>query len=133
VWRRYRRVTAVVADAKGNIATVRTPFVFVGNNRYQLTGLDFGSRPALDSGLLHICMAPGLSAGGVLKVLGATLTGTLVSFAQFESLETADFTIDARRPELGVALDGEIAVLSTPLRYRSRPGALRVTVPRRPA
>jgi diacylglycerol kinase family enzyme len=112
--------------------TVRTPFVFVGNNRYELTGLDFGSRAALDTGRLHVCMAPGLSAAGVLGVLGATLTGRLVSFAQFESLEPTALTIDARRPRLGVALDGEITVLDTPLRYRSRAAALRVVVPADP-
>jgi diacylglycerol kinase family enzyme len=132
VWRRYRRVTVIIANARDDMATVRTPFVFVGNNRYELTGLRFGSRPALDAGRLHVCMAPGLSAGGVLKVLGATLTGTLVSFEQFDSLETTELTIDARRPKLGVALDGEIAVMHTPLRYRSRRSALRVAVPRRP-
>jgi len=130
VWRRYRRVAVVISDASGNAATVRTPFVFIGNNRYQLTGLDFGSRPALDTGHLHVCMAPELSALGVLTVLGATLSGRLVGFEQFESLEPTELTIDARRPRLGVALDGEIAVLRTPLRYRSRPGALRVAVPR---
>jgi diacylglycerol kinase family enzyme len=132
VWRHYRRVKVAIANGRGNPATVRTPFVFVGNNRYELSGLAFGSRPALDAGRLHVCMAPGLSAVGVLHVLAATLRGRLVSFEQFESLETAALTIGARRSHLGVALDGEIAVLRTPLRYRSRPAALRVIVPRQP-
>jgi len=75
-------------------------------------------------------MAPELSAAGVLGVLGATLTGRLVNFERFESLEVTELTIDAWRPQLGIALDGEIVTLRTPLRFRTRPGALRVAVPR---
>jgi len=130
VWRRYRRVTVAIEGDAGSRETVRTPFVFVGNNRYQLAGLDFGSRPSLDAGQLHVCMAPELSAAGVLGVLGATLTGRLVNFERFESLEVTELTIDAWRPQLGIALDGEIVTLRTPLRFRTRPGALRVAVPR---
>ena len=130
VWRRYRRVTVAIDCGDGNATTVRTPFVFIGNNRYELAGLDFGSRPALDEAQLHVCMAPGLSATDVLRVLGATLTGRLVSFERFESIATTGLTIDARRPRLGIALDGEIVTLRTPLRFRTRPGALHVAVPR---
>jgi diacylglycerol kinase family enzyme len=130
VWRRYRRVTVALQREGGAPAFVRTPFVFIGNNRYTLTGLQFGSRPALDAGTLQVCMAPELSAIGVLGVLGATLAGRLVSFEQFESLMTTELIIGARRSRLGVALDGEIAVLRTPLRYAIRARALRVFVPR---
>ena len=56
--------------------------------------------------------------------------GRLVSFEQFEALETTALTIDARRPRLGIALDGEIVTLRAPLRFRTRPGALRVAVRR---
>jgi diacylglycerol kinase family enzyme len=129
VWRHYRRVSVSVQPGDRPPVLVRTPFVFVGNNPYQLAGLEFGSRAALDTGRLHVCMAPELSAAGVLGVLGATLAGRLVSFERFESLEVSDLTVGARRPRLGVALDGELVVLRTPLRYRIRPAALRVAVP----
>jgi len=133
VWRRYRRVTVAVNAGPEGPARVHTPFVFVGNNPYQLSGLSFGSRQALDTGRLQVCMAPELSASGVVRVLGATLAGRLDSFDHFVALETASLTIDARRPRLGVSLDGEIMVLPTPLRYHIRPAALRVAVPRRDA
>src|SRR4051812_2802385 len=42
VWRRYRRVTVDIERESGDATHVHTPFVFVGNNPYQLTGLDFG-------------------------------------------------------------------------------------------
>jgi hypothetical protein len=35
-----------------------TPFLFVGNNRYQTAGLKIGTRSRLDSGQLWVCTAP---------------------------------------------------------------------------
>ena len=35
-----------------------TPFLFVGNNRYQTSGSHIGTRPKLDSGRLWVCTAP---------------------------------------------------------------------------
>ncbi|MDB5100746.1 MAG: hypothetical protein JWM80_5167, partial [Cyanobacteria bacterium RYN_339] len=36
--------------------------------------------------------------------------------------------IESRRSHLRVAMDGEVVALAPPLRYRVRPGALRVMV-----
>jgi diacylglycerol kinase family enzyme len=130
VWRRYRRVTVLLQPAGARAIRVRTPFVFVGNNVYQLSGVNFGSRARLDGGRLHLCMAPELDAAGVVRVLGEVLVGRLESVQRFESRETTAATINTWRPQLGVALDGEVMVLPTPLRFRIRPGALRVIVPR---
>jgi hypothetical protein len=35
-----------------------TPFLFVGDNRYQTAGLKIGTRSRLDSGQLWVCTAP---------------------------------------------------------------------------
>ena len=129
VWRRYRRVTVMVQPREQPPIRIRTPFVFVGNNAYQLTGLHFGSRPSLKSGQLQVSAAPELTGAGVLGVLGSTLVGRLPSFEQFVSFEVPELTIGALRPRLGVALDGELVVLAAPLRYRIRPAALRVAIP----
>ena len=39
--------------------------------------------------------------------------------------------IETRRARIRVSTDGEVTEMDTPLRYRLRPGALRVLVPRR--
>ena len=52
----------------------------------------------------------------------------------FEMLEAAELVIRPRRRNIRVAADGEVLTMQGPLRYRIRPGALRVRVPaQRPA
>ena len=129
VWRRYRRVAVTVHDGHDE-RVIRTPFVFVGNNEYLLEGVRIGARAHLDRGYLHVCMAPGLQRLDVARILLTALAGRLHAIDQLESLRTRQLSIAAHRRRLGVTLDGELRVLNTPLRYRIRPGALRVIVPR---
>jgi diacylglycerol kinase family enzyme len=49
------------ADGKYD-SSDRTPFIFVGNNPYETTGLAIGERRRLDTGKLWVCRAPGSSA-----------------------------------------------------------------------
>ena len=128
VWRQYRRVRVVVHTEQGS-RTIRTPFVFVGNNKYKLEGVRIGARDRVDGAHLHVAMAPGMTRGEMVRVLGRALLGRLDDVDHFDTLVTGEVTIGAWRRHLPVALDGEIALLRTPLRYRVRPGALRVCVP----
>jgi diacylglycerol kinase family enzyme len=128
VWRLYRRVRVVVHTDAGS-RVIRTPFVFVGNNEYQLEGLRLGRRPRVDRGHLHVAMAPGMTRSEMLRVLGWALLGRLAEVDQLDTLLTDAVTIGARRRHLRVALDGEVTLLRTPLEYRVRRGALRVCVP----
>jgi diacylglycerol kinase family enzyme len=128
VWRRYRRVRVVIrGDSRNRI--VRTPFVFVGNNEYELEGVKLGARRALDGGILHVCMAPGMTRLAVAGVLVSALAGGLDGVERFESHRTTEFSIEAWRRRLPMSLDGELTLVETPLRYRIRPKALRVLVP----
>jgi len=49
--------------------------------------------------------------------------------SDIDTFAVTNAEIAARASRLPVALDGEVAIMRTPLRYRSRPGALRVIVP----
>ena len=128
VWRRYRRVTVSVHDDSRE-RLIHTPFVFVGNNEYRLEGVRIGGRTRLDRGDLHLCMAPGLRRVDVIRISLAAIVGRLHTIDRFESVRTKQLSIAARRKRLGVSLDGELTVLYTPLHFRIRPAALRVTVP----
>jgi diacylglycerol kinase family enzyme len=129
VWSRNYHRLRVTLRAKGIDRTVRTPFVFAGNNEYQLSGLELGGRRRLTAGVLHVCMAPGMSRAGVVRMIVAAVFGRIHTIEGFESFLTTDLTLDARLRKVQVSLDGEVTTLDNPLQYRIRPGALRVVVP----
>jgi diacylglycerol kinase family enzyme len=128
LWRRYRHVRVVV-QAGSKTRVVRTPIVFIGNNQYHLEGTQFGGRVRLDAGTLHLATAPGMTRAQMLRAVVATLAGRSPLEEQLDSVLTPHLSITAWRRHLGVALDGEVMLMPTPLRFRSRPGALRVCVP----
>jgi diacylglycerol kinase family enzyme len=106
----------------------KTPFVFIGNNRYESAGLSIGHRKALDAGQLWVCWAPPDSRSKLLLLALQHLVGTQrdADLAIFEAQQVSVRTKTAR---LAVAVDGEVTFLNTPLRYRTRPRALDVIVP----
>ena len=128
VWRQHRRVRLTLREDTGE-RRVRTPFLFVGNNEYELEGTRFGLRRALDRETLHVCMAPGMSRAGAAKLIIAALLGRVHSVERFESHVTSALSLDAGHHTLPLSLDGEVAVLPLPLHYRIRPRALEVIAP----
>jgi diacylglycerol kinase family enzyme len=114
----------------GGTTLVRsTPFVFVGNNVYELEGLRLGSRPALDGGQLSVCVSEVVDAAGLTKLLARALTGRLREDREFEMLTTEEVWVETGRRRVSVARDGEVDRISGSLHYRVRPGLLRVLVP----
>jgi len=135
VFREYRRLHVDVRSGKGEGGKgegrrkVRTPFVFVGNNEYQLSGLELGGRKTLDSGRLHVCMAPGMSRGGVARLIIAAVFGDICTIEGFESFTSAAVSLDAGVARLVASIDGEAVTIDNPLACRIRPRALQVLVP----
>ena len=81
--------------------------VLVANNAYDLDLPTIGARERLDEGVLHLYVL----RGGVDERRGER------------------FVVDARGRRLQAAVDGEPALLETPLEFRIAPRALRVLVP----
>jgi len=128
VWRRYHRLH-VLLRADGRERAVPTPFVFVGNNEYQLSGLELGGRKKLDDGRLHVCMAPGMPRRRVARMIVVAIFADICRLESFESFTGSEVTLDAGTGRLRVSLDGEVITLDSPLEFRIRPRALRVIVP----
>jgi diacylglycerol kinase family enzyme len=105
-----------------------TPFVFIGNNRYAVAGLELGKRATLDGGRLWVSAAPYAGRLTLLGLAAQALLG-LVRDADLAAFETERFDVRTQRDHVRVATDGEVSVMRTPLHYCSRPGALRVVVP----
>ena len=107
----------------------RTPMVFVGNNEYELQGLNMGSRRCLDRGFLFLYVTREMSRWRLFKMGLAALFGSLSDASDFDAMCVREVSVQARRRRLRVALDGEVAVMRLPLRYRIHPAALPVIVP----
>jgi diacylglycerol kinase family enzyme len=129
VLRRYPFVS-VRLDADGRQMRRRTPFVFVGNNRYEFDALGAGRRSRLDAGELCLHATRDVGRIGLFRLALRALLGRLTEDRDFDSLSAREVWVETRRARLRVATDGEVTVMRTPLRYRIVPGALRVMVPR---
>ncbi|HVF30965.1 MAG TPA: diacylglycerol kinase family protein [Pyrinomonadaceae bacterium] len=116
-------------EVNGKAFLRKTPFVFVGNNEYEMDFYNIGRRVALDAGELSVYFLHRGGRWGVAMLLVHTLFGGLRQWKDFEEVSTAEVTIQTRRKNLDVALDGEVRRMRTPLQYRTLPGALKVIVP----
>lgn len=116
-------------SAPGIEAPIRTPLLFVGNNRYQVNLLALGRREALDRG--ELCLY-GVRAHSRAHLIWAGIRGIFGKLDQqrdFVTLYAGEAEISSDRAALTLSADGETLTLATPLRYRIRPGALRLIVP----
>jgi diacylglycerol kinase family enzyme len=109
---------------------VQTPFVFVGNNEYEIEGRRLGRRQRIDAGRLFVYVAPRLHTRDLPVLAARALAGRVSEAPVLESLAVETLEIDAPgRNHLRVALDGEVELMRLPLRCCVRPSALRVIVP----
>jgi diacylglycerol kinase family enzyme len=125
----------VSIDLDGQQKSLRTPFVFVGNNAYVMEGFNIGTRRRLDCGLLSVYLAKRVGRWGLLRLALRALFGRLAQERDFEAAQVASVEIrphrrsQAKRKRLLVSTDGEVSIMETPIAYRIRPRALRVIVP----
>ena len=95
-------------------APLEAHVVLISNNRYELAVLSIGERERLDEGRLHL-YAP----LGVLR-------------SSWEERSAERFTVNTTGAEVRAAIDGEPALLETPVEFRVEPRALRLLLPRDP-
>lgn len=107
----------------------RAPFVFVGNNAYQMEGFDIGTRARLDAGVLDVYTTRRRHTGGLILLALRALFGRLRQADDFIDATARTLRVASRRPRLLVATDGEVTTMQTPLEFRILPRALEVMVP----
>ena len=93
-----------------------TPIIFVGNNKFDLTGYGLFNRDHLDKGELSVFIIRTHNPLRLLLVCGSILVGRINSI-YFEKFSAEELEIHTRRKKLLVAYDGEVNTLSTPLKY----------------
>jgi diacylglycerol kinase family enzyme len=117
-------------EVEGKTLRRETPFLFVGNNEYEMTGFRIGARRRLDAGKLGLYLTHRSGRWGLIRVALRALLGHLSQEKDFEAYLVDEAFVEARRHLILVATDGEVKWMESPLHYRSRPGDLRVIVRR---
>lgn len=127
-FRRYPFLSLRV-HLEGEERLLKTAFVFVGNNEYEVTGMNLGKRACLNSGRLGFYVANRTGRFGLLRLAFRALVGRLNQARDFEAFCIDEARIESKKHSLLVSTDGEVTRMALPLHYRIRPGALRVLVP----
>ena len=123
--RRYSFMSVRLA-VDGHERLRRTPFVFIGNNEYHMEGFAIGERATLADGKLSLYVAQRPGRLRLLLLALHALTGRLKQARDFDALLATEIVVESRHRALRVATDGEVTVMTPPLRYRIRPAALMV-------
>ena len=111
-------------------AQVRTPLLFVGNGIYKSAPGSPPTRQRLDEGLLGLEVTRGGSRWRLIRAGIQTLLRGASGATDVERASLGELVVRSRSSRVQVAIDGEIDWFTTPLRYRIRPGDLRVLAPR---
>jgi diacylglycerol kinase family enzyme len=118
--------------AKGSEgAQVRTPLVFVGNNRYHLGGIDLLQACGdFRSGILQVAYIRPHGRLALLRLLAAAFWPRPQLEQHLAMTGLRSFQVLSSRSRLRVAVDGESRLLRPPLHYQVRPQVLKVIVPK---
>jgi diacylglycerol kinase family enzyme len=119
------RVTLELPDGHHQLVT---PFIFIGNNDYQVEQLGLPSRRFIDDGQLFIYSLECHTRRHLLWLFMRSLLGGLHSEKYFHSFSAKHCRIVAKGP-VHITLDGELVQLKTPLDFKSHPGGLTVLAP----
>jgi diacylglycerol kinase family enzyme len=127
--RRFR----VSIEAGGQLRAYETPLVFVGVGERSLGLPHAGARVHAGRSALHVLVPrPGTRirmAGRYALAARGTTAGASFTARLAEEMFGDWCTIELRRASGWVAIDGELALLQAPLRYRLERAALRVVMP----
>ena len=126
--RRYFRLRMKVHMDPAEALEHVTPFLFVGNNRYQTSGAHIGARSKLDSGRPWVCTAPTSGRRSVLSVAMRTFAGRATD-QELNAFETEELWVEPGTARVNVSTDGEVSIMDAPLHYTIRPHSLGVVLP----
>jgi diacylglycerol kinase family enzyme len=128
-WRLQLRLDA---DLDGHITHVRTPSLFVCNNRLQLRRLGIAEEVVekVGEGRLAGLVARTITTGAKLRLLWRGLRGTLGETRELQSFNLRALTVSTRNARrLKVATDGEVLWMELPLRFAVSTRPLQLMLP----
>lgn len=127
---RSRRPLALALEAEGRCENHLALVAVVANNHYALASMaDAGERERLDEGLLYLYVIEAVGRRALLALLVKAALGRPEDAHGWAEWSATRLRVEPPRPRVHAAIDGEPAVLESPLEFELRPRALRVLVP----
>jgi diacylglycerol kinase family enzyme len=125
---REHRQLRIRIEHGGVVRDVRTPTLFVGNNRLQLEQVGMPQAPALDDGRMAAVILRPIGPHSLLWLL---LRGAFGSLGEADDVEGFEFhrmvvkpRLSARGRQVKIAFDGEVRWMRSPLEFRVSPKPL---------
>lgn len=109
---RYRRMQVEV-----NGETLKTPFVFIGNNDYKIEQQLIGGRTKLTGNMLSSYAILSQSRWGLFMLFVKSLFGAIGNSNDVKIWKSKQLVIRHKKSHVSVSLDGERTVMETPLMY----------------
>jgi diacylglycerol kinase family enzyme len=119
--------------ADGAALVRRTPLLFVGCNPHQMATFGIPGYECIEDGRLAMYITRPMSVAQLWRLALRGFFRGLHGASELEVICARDVQVTLRRKQVRVAMDGEIAQLNSPLRYRLRENALRVLTAAAPA
>ena len=131
------RQLRITLDSQGRTSTLRTPTLFVGNNRLQLEQIGIPESEVIEAGQLA---AIAVKPVGTLSLLWLMLRGAFGRLGEAENVINFSFSRLTVKPSklyrtrrVKVAMDGEISWMQAPLDFRVSPEPLYLLKPDSPS
>lgn len=128
-WRLQLRLDV---DLDGTITRLRTPSLFICNNRLQLDRLGIGTEvlDQLGEGRLVGLLVPKLKIGTKLRLVVRAILGKLGDTQELQSFTLRTLNVATRNARrLKVATDGEVQWMQLPLHFTVSPRPLKLMLP----
>jgi YegS/Rv2252/BmrU family lipid kinase len=107
----------------------RTPYILIANNEHAMEGYNLGARESICEGKLYIYVMKRSGRLGLAWLLVRLAAGQFHGRDAFDIFTTEEAWVETKGKRIGVALDGEVTVMESPLHYRVLPRSLNVLVP----
>lgn len=119
-------------DLDGTVTRLRTPSLFICNNRLQLErlGIDDEVLDQLGAGRLVGLLVPTLKIGTKLRLVVRAILGKLGDTQELQNFTLRTLNVGTRNARrLKVATDGEVQWMELPLRFTVSPRPLKLMLP----
>jgi diacylglycerol kinase family enzyme len=130
-WRvlRQLRPSRFELELDGEVRTVATVMLFIGNNLYEVSEGKPAERASLDDGLLSVFALAPITRGGLVRAALRVAFGRPDMARDFALQTTARGIVLRGEGSVAIALDGERLHLPLPLTFAIRHRALKVVAP----